>query len=102
MGRRHDKEWIDRLNFLGGLGGGLEGGEVRSFRVAVKTPDDVEILRWKTQASTSQNALWNFLRMLEDTLGSEYQLKGDFQIEVREIEEVEEMIATRGRWPRPA
>jgi len=75
---------------------------VRSFGVRVLTPDGIEFLSWKTKAATSQNALWNFLRMLEDTLGWEYQLKGDFQIEVKEIEEFEEMIATRSKWPRPA
>ncbi len=72
---------------------------MRSFRVKAISPDGVEFLSWKTQASTSQNAVWNFLRMLEDALGDKYQLKGDFQIEVREFEE---MIAEKCKWPRPA
>ena len=72
---------------------------MRQYRVKVIAPDGVEFLSWKTQASSSPNALWNFLRMLEDTLGADYQLKGDFQIEVREIEE---MIAVKSKWPRPA
>lgn len=72
---------------------------MRSFRVKAIAPDGMEFLSWKTQATTSQSAIWNFLRMLEDTLGADYQLKGDFQIEVKEIEE---MIATKSHWPRPA
>lgn len=72
---------------------------MKRWSVKVITPEGTEFLNWKTDASTSQNALWNFLRMLEDVLGSDYQLKSDFDIEVREIEE---MIATRSKWPRPA
>lgn len=69
------------------------------YKVTAVSMDGVEFLNWKTDASTSQNAIWNFLRMLEDTLGPEYQLKGDFDIQVREIDE---MVATRSKYPRLA
>ena len=69
------------------------------YQIKAVSMDGVEFLDWKTDASTSQNAVWNFLRMLEDTLGPDYGINGDVDIQVRQIEE---MVATRSKWPRPA
>ncbi len=70
------------------------------YHIKAVSPDDgVVFLNWKTEATSAQYALRDFLKMLDETLGPGYQLKGDFNIEVREIEE---MIAEKCKWPRPA
>lgn len=71
---------------------------MRRWRVKAVSPEDgVTFLDWTTDAPDSQAALRGFLLMLDDCLGPEYHLNGDWNIQVREVEE---MVAVKSKWPR--
>lgn len=60
------------------------------WRVTAVSPDDgVEFLDWKTKADTSQDALRGFVSMIDEALDGEFQLKGDFDVRIREVEREE-------------
>ena len=70
-----------------------------TYSVRAVSPDDgTAFLNWKTEARSAQYALRDFLKMLDETMGPDCQLMGDFDIEVREIRE---MVAVKSKWPRP-
>lgn len=73
---------------------------MRRFHVKAVSPTDrVVFLNWKTDAPDSQAAIRQFFFMLEDCIGPEYHLNGDFNIEVREIAQKPKQPLS---FPRPA
>jgi len=73
---------------------------VKRWRIkAVSPTDGVTFVDWTTDASDSQAALKQFLEMLDGTLGPNYYLDGDWNLQVREIEGVTQSPPFR-KFPR--
>ena len=70
---------------------------------AISPEDGVVFLDWRTEAPSSQRALRGFSQMLDDCLSiplglekvpglilcSDFEIKGDFNVEIREVEREE-------------
>jgi len=63
---------------------------MKFYTLKVISPEDgVVFLNWRTEARSSQNALSQFTVMLDGCLDSEFEIKGDFNVEIREVEREE-------------
>ncbi len=61
---------------------------MRRWRIKAVSPyDGVVFLDWMTDASDTQDGLKKFIEMIRGAIGPEFHLDGDFNIEIREIQE---------------
>ena len=60
---------------------------MKRWRIKAVAPEDgVTFLDWMTDAPDSQAGLKKFLEMIDGTIGPEFHLDGDWDIQIREVE----------------